>query len=146
MSQQCELPKFNAASEEIQALLKNAKIIAVVGLSTNKEKTSYMVAQYLKNNGFTIIPVNPKAEEILGERCYASLEAIPTAIDIVNIFRKPDAILGIAEETIKLKEKPKGFWMQLGLAHNKAATLLKEAGITVVQSKCIKVVHQQMCQ
>ncbi|NUM33083.1 MAG: CoA-binding protein [Candidatus Brocadiae bacterium] len=139
----CEIPKSNPSSQEISQIFQNAKTIAIVGLSNEPDKDSYHVAEYLKKNHYKIIPVNPKYPEILGEKSYSSLSEIPEKIDIVDVFRKPDAILSIAKECLQLKQKPKVFWMQLGLANQEAADMLEKEGIKVVQSKCTKIEHER---
>ncbi len=135
----CEFPESNATSEEIREILENSKNIAVVGLSQDTSKASYMVAKYLKENGYRIFPVNPKYDEILGEKCYGDLKSIPEKIDIVDIFRKPEAVPAIVDEAIEIKVRI--IWMQLGIAHNAAAEKAREQGICVVMSKCIKIEH-----
>ena len=137
----CEIPKSNPTNKEISQILCNAKTIAIVGLSNEPDKDSYVVAQYLQEKKYKIIPVNPKYPEILGEKSYSSLLEIPEKIDIVDVFRKPEAILAIAKECLLLKAKPGVFWMQLGLANQEAAGMLEKEGIKVVQSKCIKIEH-----
>ena len=89
---ECEFPTVNSNKDEIKAIFEETKTIAIVGLSPDKEKASYRVAQYLQNVGFKIVPIYPKEDEILGEKVYRSLAEIPFDIDIVDIFRKPDAI------------------------------------------------------
>jgi predicted CoA-binding protein len=135
----CGIPGFNPTKDEIRNILIKYKTIAVVGLSDKPERDSYDVAKYMKEHGYTIIPVNPANSEILGEKCYPDLVSIPQRVDIVNIFRKIDAIPGMVDEAMKIKAKV--VWMQLGLAHDEAAQKAKEAGLVVVQSKCIKVEH-----
>jgi len=125
--------------EKILELLKSSKTIAVVGISSDNEKPSYKVAEYLKKNGYKIIPVNPKYETVLGEKCYKTLSEIKEPIDIVDVFRKKDDILPIAEEALKLK--PKIFWMQLGIENETAKKLLEANGIFVVENTCLKVFH-----
>lgn len=138
----CELPQNNPSDEEIIEILKNSKTIAVVGLSTDDTKASYMVAEYLKDNGYKIIPVNPGATEILGEKCYPDLKSIPEKIDIVDIFRKPNDIPPVVDEAIEVGAKV--VWMQLGLCHNESAEKARSAGLKVVMSKCIKIEHEML--
>ncbi len=140
----CEIPQSNPSNEQIKHILHNSKTIAIVGLSAEPDKDSYIVAQYLQSKNYKIIPVNPKYPEILGEKSYSSLSEIPGKIDIVDVFRKPDAILAIARECLQLKSKPGVFWMQLGLANKEASDMLEKEGIQVVQSKCIKIEHQRL--
>ena len=133
----CEFPQNNATSQEIETLLNTSKVVAIVGLSTDESKDSNRVARYLQDAGYKIIPVNPSADTILGEKSYADLASIPEKVDIVNIFRKPEAIPQIVDEAIPLK--PKAIWMQLGLVNNEAATKARAQGILVVMNKCIKI-------
>jgi len=140
--QTCELPESNPMDGEIKAILENSKTIAIVGLSDKPERDSYRVAEYLKEKGYAIIPVNPAKTEILGEKSYPDLASIPGPVDIVDIFRNIDAIPGIVDEAIGIKAKV--VWMQLGLAHNASAQKAAEAGLTAVQSKCLKIEHQKL--
>jgi predicted CoA-binding protein len=127
----------NPNREEIKQILENTKNIAVVGLSDNPDRTSYMVSEAMQNKGYRIIPVNPNAEQILGEKCYASLADIPLPIDIVNVFRRSEYIVPIAEEVVQIKAKV--MWLQLGIYNEEAAVLASEHGITVIMDRCIKV-------
>lgn len=136
---QCEFPEDNASSEEIKEILTNNKVIAVVGLSTDPSKASYMVAEYMKNNGYKIIPVNPSTTEILGEKSYPDLKSIPEKIDIVDIFRKIEAVPQVVDEAIEVGAKV--VWMQQGLCSNSSADKARAAGLKVVMNKCIKVEH-----
>ena len=138
----CEMPDSNPASAEIEEILKSATTIAVVGLSDKPERDSYRVASYLKENGYRIIPVNPAREEILGEKCYPDLTSVPEKIDIVDIFRSIDAIPGVVDEAIRVGAKT--VWMQLGLSHRESAEKAREAGLRVVQARCIKIEHTRM--
>lgn len=126
----------------IRQLLKNAKTVAVLGLSPKPGRDSYRVAQYLQHKGFRIIPVRPAQAEILGERAFASLDEVAAPVDIVNVFRRPDQVLPHAREAIRLK--PKVFWMQEGIADREAADLLTAAGIDVVMDRCIKKDHERL--
>ncbi|MFC1556823.1 CoA-binding protein [candidate division KSB1 bacterium] len=134
---ECEIPDINAANEEIDSILDSYKTVAVVGLSTNPEKDSYKVGAFLKEHGYTIIPVHPKAEEILGEKSYASLKDIPGPVDIVCLFRPPDQVPPFVDDAIDIKAKV--VWMQLGIVNNAAARKAREAGVDVVMNKCMKV-------
>ncbi len=142
MSLECELPDSNPLDDEIKELLQKAKTIAIVGISRKEERDSYKVAKYLKEHGYQIVPVNPVYDEVLGEKCYKSLSDIPFKIDIVDIFRRPDAIPPIVDEAIEIGAG--AVWMQLGLAHNESAKKAREAGLQVVQSKCIKIEHSKL--
>ena len=138
---ECEFPSVNATNTEIKMILDEVKTIAVLGLSPDSSKDSYRVAQYLKNAGYTIIPIYPKEESILGEKVYRSLAEIPFAVDMVNIFRKPDALGMIANECIK-RGDVKVFWAQKGIVNNEAAERARDAGMKVVQNHCSMVEHR----
>jgi len=138
---ECQLPEFNPMDEEVKAILKDNQTIAVVGLSTDPDKDSHRVAKYLLERGYGIVPVNPKCDQILGQKCYASLRDIPFPVDIVDIFRKIDAIPAIVDEAIAIGAKV--VWMQLGLAENTSARKAQEAGLQVVMNKCIKIEHSR---
>ncbi|QGQ96984.1 CoA-binding protein [Paenibacillus psychroresistens] len=129
----------NPDREEIKQLLVESKIIAVVGLSDNPDRTSYMIAEAMQKSGYRIIPVNPNAEQILGEKSYASLTEVPEQIDIVNVFRRSEHIVPIAEEAVKVKAKV--LWLQQGVYNEEAASLASEQGLTVIMDRCIKVEH-----
>ena len=139
---ECEFPKQNAAPDDIAALLKSAKTIAVVGLSPKPERPSYSVSAYMQGHGYRIIPVNPGQKEILGEKVYATLAEVPEAVDIVNIFRDPAAVPEIVDQAIA--KKAKAIWMQLGIVHNESAEKARAAGLIVIMNKCIAVEHQRL--
>ena len=139
----CEFPTVNSKSEEIIEIFKNTKTIAIAGLSPDASKASNMVAVYLQNAGFKIIPVYPKEDMILGEKVYRNISEIPFKIDMVDIFRKPDAIAEIIDEAIARGDVDT-VWTQLGLVNNEAAALAKEAGLKVVQNKCTKIEHRNL--
>ncbi len=140
--QGCELPEYNAPEQEIVEILKNAKTIAVVGISHDENRDSHKVAKYLKEHGYKIIPVNPKYKEVLGEKCYPDLRSVPEKIDVVDIFRNIEAIPGIVDEAIEVKAG--AVWMQLGLVHNEAAKKALDSGLKVVMNKCMKIEHQKL--
>jgi uncharacterized protein len=125
--------------EEISAILKNNKRIAVVGMSRLLHRAGYYVPRYMLDNGYTIYPVNPKYDEILGLKCYKTLDEIPEEIDIVNIFRRSDQVVPIVEQAIKIKTKV--IWMQLGVINKEAFQLASAAGLKVIMDRCIKVDH-----
>ena len=128
--------------EAIGSLLKEIRVIAVVGLSADAGKASNSVARYLKDRGFRIIPVNPGQEEILGEKAYKSLADIPEPVDVVDIFMRPEKVLPVVEEAIKLK--PKAVWLQLGIVNDEAKARAVSAGVMFVQDKCMKREHQRL--
>lgn len=122
-------------------ILRNSRIIAIVGLSANPDRPSYKVANYLKENGYTIIPVNPGEKMILGEACYPNLSSIPGCVDIVDIFRKSEDVLPIVLEAIELGVS--AIWMQEGVINEEAANKAEEAGLKVVMNKCMLKEHQK---
>ncbi len=123
----------------IRRVLAEAKTIAVVGLSTESTKASNMVANYLQDEGYRIVPVNPRATEILGEKCYPDLKSIPFPVDVVDIFRPAAEIPGIVDEAIEIGAKT--VWMQLRLIDMPSAEKALAAGLNVVVDKCIKMEH-----
>lgn len=139
--QSCELPLSNADEREIDEILASARTIAVVGLSDKPDRESHMVARYLQANGYRVIPVNPAVAEVLGERSYPDLVSIPPeiAIDVVDIFRKPEFIQAIVDAAIARGARV--VWMQLGLADNAAAQRARAAGLGVVMDRCMKIEH-----
>jgi len=140
---ECEFPTVNSNKTEIKAIFEQVKTIAVLGLSPDESKASHRVAKYLKEAGYTIVPVYPKYEEILGEKVYRSLADIPFEIDMVDIFRKPAAFDAIADACIA-RGDIKVFWGQQGLVNNAAAKKARDAGITVVQNLCAMVEHRNI--
>lgn len=127
----------NPANEEIKVILENAKTIAVVGLSGNPSRTSYQVSLAMQNAGYRIIPVNPTINEVLGEKAYASLADVPEKIDIINVFRRPEYLVDVAQDA--LTTDCNVFWAQQGIVNEEAANLLKENNVTVIMDLCIKV-------
>ncbi|MEA3512649.1 MAG: CoA-binding protein [Campylobacterota bacterium] len=142
---ECEMPQTNSNKEEMKKILEDTKTIAIIGCSPNKEKASNMVAVYLQNVGYKIIPVYPKEEVILGEKVYRSLTQIPSdiKIDMVDIFRKPDVIASVVDEALQRGDVAT-IWTQLGLVHNEAAKKAQNAGLNVVQSHCTKIEHKNL--
>jgi hypothetical protein len=127
------------STDPIAELLKSSKTIAVVGLSDNPMKPSYGVSQYMQSHGYKIVPVNPQLAEVLGEKSYASLLDIPEKIDIVDVFRRPDAVPEIVDQAIQLKVP--ALWLQETVVHEAAAAKARAAGIFVVMDKCILKEH-----
>lgn len=121
------------------AILKNYRVVAVVGMSAKPERPSYQVAQYLQNHGYRIVPVNPGCKEILGEKCYPSLKEVPFPVEVVDIFRQVDAIPAIVDDAIAVGAK--AVWMQLGLEEPQAAQKAEKAGLQVVMNRCMKIDH-----
>lgn len=139
---ECEFPKSNATAAEIAEILRTCKVIAVVGLSPKPERPSHGVSLYMKEQGYTIIPVNPGQTEVLGEKCYKSVLDIPGPVDMVNIFREPAAVPEIVDQAIA--KKAKVVWMQEGIVHNAAAEKARAAGLTVVMNKCLYKEHARL--
>jgi predicted CoA-binding protein len=123
-------------------LLRNAKTIAVVGLSNRRSRPSYGVSEYMQSRGYRIIPVNPNETEVLGEKSWASLEDIPEHVDIVDIFRRPECVPEIVDSAIRIGAK--GVWMQEGVVHDEAAGKARAAGLEVVMDRCILKEHRKM--
>jgi len=115
------------------------KTIAIVGLSSKPDSDSFHVGEYLQQHGYRIIPVNPKEERVLGETAYPSLREVPEKVDVVDVFRRPDAVPGIVSEAIEIGAPL--VWMQLGIVNEQAAQQAQEAGLTVVMDHCMKIEH-----
>lgn len=133
------MPIMNPSREEIAEILQKAKRIAVVGLSNNPDRTSYMVAKAMKDAGYDIVPVNPTIEEWEGIRAVKSLKDIEGHVDIVNVFRRSEHLPEVAREFVQVDADV--FWAQLGVVHEDVYEFLKEKGYTVVMDRCIKVEH-----
>lgn len=128
----------NPSRDRIKEILEETTTIAVVGLSNKPDRTSYMVSEAMQLRGYRIIPVNPTVTEpILGETCYSTLSDIPEKVHIVNVFRRSDQVVPIAEEAVKIGAKV--FWLQLGIMNDEAAKIAGEAGLEVIMDRCIKV-------
>jgi uncharacterized protein len=139
------------SQEQIKNILQRYDVIAVVGLSKDPEKNSYKVSNYLQQQGFLIIPVNPFVDEVLGEKCFKSLLDIPVEIlktlDIVDIFRKAEDVPPIVEQAIELKTKfgrPFVVWMQQGIVNEQTAEAARHAGLVVIMDKCLMIEHQRL--
>ena len=126
----------------IKEILLSSKTIASVGLSSNPAKESYGIVQYLKDQGYRIIPVNPTASEILGEKAYPDLSSIPEKVDVVQVFRKPEDVPPVVDEAIKIGAKV--LWMQEGIVHEEAAQKAVAAGLQVVMDACMRVAHRRL--
>ena len=123
----------------IQGVLHTAKTIAIVGLSANALRASYFVGYYLKRHGYRVIPVNPRETEILGETCYASLLDVPVPVDVVNVFRAPAALPGIARETVAINAG--ALWCQFGVINEEGARIAEDGGAKVIMDRCLKIEH-----
>ena len=126
----------------MKEILLSARTIASVGLSGNQQKESYWIASYLKEQGYRIIPVNPTATEILGEKSYPDLGSVPEKIDVVQIFRKPEEVPPIVNDAIKAGAKV--VWMQEGIVNEDAAQKARDAGLTVVMDACMRATHRRL--
>ena len=123
----------------IPRVIHSASTIAVVGLSPNELRASNFVGYYLKRHGYHVIPVNPRENEILGEESYASLSEVPVPIDIVDVFRAPDALPAIVEDAVAVEAGT--LWCQFGVINEEAARIAEDGGVTVVMDRCLKVEH-----
>ena len=123
----------------IQRVIHTATTIAIVGLSNNELRASYFVGYYLKRHGYRVIPVNPRETEILGETCYASLLDVSERVDVVNVFRAPDALPGIARDAATIGAG--ALWCQFGVINEQGARIAEDAGLTVVMDRCLKIEH-----
>ena len=139
------------SQNQIRDILQKAKTVAVVGLSKEPEKDSNRVSFYLQKHGYRIIPVNPFADEVLGEKCYKSLLDIPLEIqktlDIVDIFRRAEDVPPVVEQSIQLKAmigKSLVVWMQLGIINEQAAEAARRAGLIVVMDSCLMIEHHRL--
>lgn len=137
--------------DDVKEILTKYRTVAVVGVSRDPSKDSHRVAKYLQSQGFHVIPVNPTADEVLGEKCYKSLLEMPAdvqrTIEIVDIFRPSSDTPAIAEQAVKLKErydKPYVVWMQLGIINEQAAETARQAGIIVVMNRCMMQEHGKL--
>jgi len=129
----------NPSDKELYNILANTKTIAMVGASSNPDRTSHNIMRKLQSVGYKVIPVNPGETEILGEKCYASLLDIPVQIDMVNVFRRAETTAPIAHEAVKIKAKY--LWLQLGIINEETAIIAKQGGLTVVMDSCIAVMN-----
>jgi predicted CoA-binding protein len=128
--------------KRVMEILHSARTIAVVGLSGKRYRPSYGVAEYLQRAGYRIIPVNPEETEVLGERAYPDLDSIPEAVDVVDVFRRPEFVPPIVEAAIR--KGAKMVWMQEGVIHEEAAKRAEEAGLAVVMDRCILKDHRRL--
>ena len=126
----------------LRRILRESHVIAVVGLSADWYRPSYFAAKYMQEHGYRVIPVNPKYDSILGERCYKSLREIPEKVDIVDIFRKPQDVMPIALDAIAIGAKV--LWQQLGVRNEEAAAKAQAAGLEAVMDRCVKIEHGRL--
>jgi predicted CoA-binding protein len=123
----------------IQHVIHSAKTIAVVGLSKNHLRASYFVGFYLRRHGYRVIPVNPRESEIFGEKSFNSLVDVPVAVDVVNVFRAPEALPGIAREAVAIGAK--SLWCQFSVINEEGGRIAEAGGLSVIMDRCIKVEH-----
>jgi uncharacterized protein len=126
----------------LKDILLSAKTIASVGLSSNRAKESYGIVEYLKGQGYHIIPVNPTTNEVLGEKAYPDLESVPEKIDVVQVFRRPEDVPPVVDSAIKVGAKV--VWMQEGIVNEEAAEKARAAGLQVVMDACMRVTHRRL--
>jgi uncharacterized protein len=131
--------------DDIAHLLKTSKTIAIVGLSNNPNRDSYDVASYLQQAGYAIVPVNPNLREWKGIHTYAKLTDIPDSIpiDVIDIFRRSEFVEEIVDQALQMKHTPKAIWMQLGIENERAADMARQAGLIVIQNRCIRTEHRR---
>ena len=127
---------------ELRRILTEKRTIAVVGLSANESRPSFFAAKYMLDHGYRIIPVNPTYDEILGQTCYPDLESIPSSVDIVDVFQRPDRVMQTSQSAIEIKAKV--LWMQLGVVNEEAANLASKAGLEVVMNRCVKIEYARL--
>ena len=126
----------------LRRILARSRTIAVVGLSANWYRPSYFAAKYLQDHGYRVIPVNPNYEQVLGERCYPSVSAIPEPVDVVDGFRKAEEMVELAREAVA--KKASVLWMQLGMRNDEALRIASDAGLDVVVDRCMKIEHARI--
>jgi predicted CoA-binding protein len=126
----------------LRRILKENRVIAVVGLSADWYRPSYFAAKYMQEHGYRVIPVNPKYDSILGEKCYRSLRDIPERIDLVDVFRKTEDVMPVAEDAIAIRAKV--FWQQLGVRNEAAAAKARAARLETVLDRCVKIEHGRL--
>lgn len=128
--------------ETLRRILKEHRTVAVVGLSAKWYRPSYFAAKYLIDHGYRVIPVNPGQQEILGQRCYPSLESIPEPVDVVDIFRRPGDVPPVVDSALAIGAKV--VWMQIGVIHEAAAEKARAEGLDVVMNRCMKIEHARL--
>ena len=133
---------FITDSNTLRRILRENRRIAVVGLSANPMRPSYFAAKYLKDHGYEIVPVNPRYEEVLGEKCYPDLSAVPGKVDVVDLFQKPEQIPAFVDQAIAIGAKV--VWMQLGIENEAAAEKARGAGLEVVMDRCMKIEYARL--
>jgi len=128
--------------KDLRRILTDYKRVAIVGLSADWSRPSNFAAKYLLDHGFEVIPVNPKYDEILGQKCYADLRDIPTPVDVVDLFQRVDRIPPFVDQAIEIGARV--VWMQLGIIHEEAAQKARDAGLEVVMDRCMKIEYARL--
>lgn len=128
--------------ERIRRILAENRSVAVVGLSANEMRPSYFAAKYLHDHGYTVVPVNPRYEEILGQRCYPDLRSIPFPVDVVDLFQRSENVAPFTDDAIAIGARV--LWMQLGVVNEAAAARAREAGLEVVMDRCMKIEYARL--
>ena len=128
--------------DPLRHLLEQSRTVAIVGLSPDEQRPSHDVARYLQAHGYRIVPVNPRCTEILGERCFASLEEIPFLVDLVDVFRRTEDVVPIAHSAVTIGAT--GLWQQLGVANDEADAIARAGGLVSVMDRCIKIDHRRL--
>jgi uncharacterized protein len=136
------MPVTNATPEEISDILRKYKKVAVIGMSKNPEKDAYRIPEYLSKNGYRVVPVNPSADEIMGQKSYKRLIDVPGEVDIVDVFRPSEDVPNYVQDVIQ--KKPKVFWEQLGIHNPEAEEKIASAGIKVVYDRCMLQEHRKL--
>ncbi|MDJ0852945.1 MAG: CoA-binding protein [Myxococcota bacterium] len=129
----------------LRDLLRGVRSIAVVGIKNGETEDAFRVPRYLQEQGYRILAVNPRLESVLGEPAHATLAEVGEPIDLVNVFRAPQHVPAHADEVLALRPLPRAVWMQLGIAHAEASQRLRDAGVQVVEDRCIMVDHRRLC-
>jgi predicted CoA-binding protein len=137
-------PDVSARQGALRSLLGDARVVAVVGISSDPSRPSHGVASYLQEHGYRIVPVNPKETEVLGERAYASLLDIPREIhvDVVDVFRRPEHTPGVARQAVAIGARV--LWLQEGIVNEEAARIATEGGLEVIMGVCMRHMHQRL--
>lgn len=130
------------SDKEMKEILLSTRTIASVGLSSNREKESYGIVSYLMDQGYHVIPVNPTAAEILGQKSYPDLESVPVKVDVVQVFRRPEDVPPVVDSAIKIGAKV--VWMQEGIVNEEAAAKARAAGLQVVMDACMRATHRRL--
>jgi predicted CoA-binding protein len=135
---------FEETEEALAQLLGEATTIAVIGIKERPEEDAHRIPLYMQQAGYRIVPINPKLDHVLGEACHADLSSVTEPVSVVNLFRASDHIPGHVDEILALDPAPRAVWMQLGIHNGEAAQRLREAGIFVIQDRCIMVEHRRL--